>query len=117
MSHENVEIVRRLIQAFNDRDDQAVTSLLDDEAEFESLTLQTYKGKAGLLEYRRNLDEAWSERRLEADRCRPGAPERGAPLQRVGGRRRGSDLAVSQDIAIIWTLRDGRVVRGKAFRY
>lgn len=74
MSRENVEIVRRLIQAFNNRDDQAVTSLLDDEAEFESLTLQTYKGKAGLLEYRRNLDEAWSEWRLEADRFLPPPP-------------------------------------------
>jgi ketosteroid isomerase-like protein len=116
MSQENVEIVRRLIQAFNERDDQTVASLLDDEAEFESLTLQTYKGKAGLLEYRRNLDEAWSEWRLEADRFLPAGPERVVHLHRVVGRGRGSDLAVSEDIAIIWTLRGGRVVRGKAFR-
>jgi hypothetical protein len=33
----------------------------------------------------------------------------------VLGRGRGSDLAVEQDIAIVWTLRAGLVVRGKAF--
>jgi ketosteroid isomerase-like protein len=74
------------------------------------------QGKAGLLEYRRNLDEAWSEWRLEADRFLPAGPERVVHLHRVVGRGRGSDLAVSQDIAIIWTLRGGRVVRGTSFR-
>jgi hypothetical protein len=68
MSQEKLEIVRRLVEAFNDRDDEALASMLDAEIEFESLTLQTYKGSDGLTEYRRYLDDAWAEWRTEGDR-------------------------------------------------
>lgn len=115
MSQENMEIVQRLIRAFNEHDDEAIALMLAPDAEFESLTLQTYIGTAGLSEYRRNLDEAWAEWRLEADRFVPAGTERVVHLHRVRGRGRGSDLAIEQDIAIIWTLRAGEVVRGKAF--
>jgi ketosteroid isomerase-like protein len=115
MSQGNVEIVQRLIGAFNEGDDEGIASMLAPDAEFESLTLQTYRGRAGLSEYRRNLDEAWAEWRLEADRFIPAGAERVVHLHRVRGRGRGSDLAIEQDIAIIWTLRAGQVMRGKAF--
>jgi ketosteroid isomerase-like protein len=115
MSRENVEVVRRLIRAFNERDDQGIASMLAPDAEFESLTLQTYRGTTGLAEYRRNLDEAWAEWRLEADRFIPAGSELVVHLHRVRGRGRGSDIAIEQDIAIVWTLRTGHVTRGKAF--
>jgi hypothetical protein len=60
MSDENVVIVQLLIRAFKNRDDEGIASMLAPDAEFESLTLQTYTGKAGLSEYRRNLDDAWA---------------------------------------------------------
>jgi ketosteroid isomerase-like protein len=115
MSHENVEAVERLVEAFNGRDDEAVASMLAPEVEFESLTIQTYKGRAGLLDYRNNLDDAWAEWRTEADRFLPAGSERVVHLHRVVGRGRGSDIQVAQDIAILWRLKAGRVVRGKAF--
>ncbi len=115
MSEGNIEIVQRLIRAFKEHDDGRIASMLASDAEFESLTLQTYKGTGGLSEYRRNLDEAWAQWRLAADRFIPAGRERVVHLHRVHGRGRGSDLAIEQDIAIIWTLRAGQVVRGKAF--
>jgi ketosteroid isomerase-like protein len=115
MSHENVEAVERLVEAFNGRDDEAVASMLAPEVEFESLTIQTYKGRAGLLDYRNNLDDAWAEWRTEADRFLPAGSERVVHLHRVVKRGRGSDIQVAQDIAILWRLKAGRVVRGKAF--
>ena len=115
MSQENVEVVERLVGAFNDRDDETVALLLAPEVEFESLTLQTYKGRAALSDYRNNLDDAWAEWRTEADRFRPAGSEGVVHLHRVVGRGRGSDIPVAQDIAILWTLRAGKVVRGKAF--
>ena len=115
MSQRNVEVVEHLVEAFNSRDDEAVASLLAPEIEFESLTLQTYKGRAGLLDYRNNLDDAWAEWRTEADRFLPAGSECVVHLHRVVGRGRGSDIPVAQDIAILWRLRAGKIVRGKAF--
>lgn len=74
MSQENVETVRRLVEAFNSRDDGTVASLLDPKLEFESLTLQNSKGEGALAEYRRNLDDAWAVWRSEADRLLPAGP-------------------------------------------
>jgi ketosteroid isomerase-like protein len=115
MSRENVEIVERLVEAFNSRDDKAVAAMLAPEVEFESLTLQTYKGSAGLSDYRNNLDDAWAEWRTEGDRFLSAASDSVVHLHRVVGRGRGSDIPVAQAIAILWTLRAGKVVRGKAF--
>src|SRR5208282_50516 len=108
-----VEVVRRLVEAFNDHDDKALASMLDAEIEFESLTLQTYKGRAGLTEYRRNLDDAWAEWRTQGDRFLPAGPETVVHMHRVVGRGKGSDIPVSQHVAILWTLRAGKVVHGR----
>jgi ketosteroid isomerase-like protein len=115
VSQENVEIVRRLVEAFNDRDDEVLASMLDAEIEFESLTMQTYKGSDGLTGYRRNLDDAWAEWRTEGDRFLSAGSETVVHMHRVVGRGKGSDIPVAQDIAILWTLRRGKVVHGRAF--
>ena len=115
MSQENVEIVRRLVEAFNDRDDEALVSMLDVEIEFESFTLQTYRGSDGLTEYRRNLDDAWAEWRTEGDRFLSAGSETVVHMHRVVGRGKGSDIPVGQDIAIVWTLRASKVLHGRAF--
>jgi hypothetical protein len=70
MSRKNVEILRRLIDAFYRRDNEAALALLDPEIEFHSALVEkkTYHGYAGLGEYRQDLDAAWSEWRSEDDR-------------------------------------------------
>jgi ketosteroid isomerase-like protein len=115
ISEQNLEIVRRLVEAFFDRDAETVASILDDEVEFESALVEhkSYKGKAGAMEYRGDLDEAWGEWRSEGDRFLPAGSERVVHLYRIVGQGRGSGVPVAQDIAILWTLRAGRVVRGK----
>jgi hypothetical protein len=88
MSQENVEIVRRLVEAFYNRDAETVASILDAEIEFESALVEhkTYKGGEGVLEYRRDLDEAWAEWRSEGD-CFLSAGSGGvAHLYRIVGR-------------------------------
>src|SRR5271157_5179514 len=101
MSQESVEIVERLVEAFNSRDDKAVAAMLAPEVELESLTLQTYKGSAGLSDYRNNLDDAWAEWRTEGDRFLSAGSDSVVHLHRVVGRGRGSDIPVAQAIAIL----------------
>jgi len=115
MSEENIEIVQRLVEAFYDRDTETVASILDAEIEFESALVEhkTYKGMAEMLEYRRDLDDAWAEWRSEGDRFLSAGSDSVVHLYRIMGRGKGSGVPVAQDIAILWTLRAGRVVRGK----
>ena len=117
MSQENVEVVRRLVEAFWGRDTEAVVSVLDPEVEFESALAEhkTYTGLAGVVEYRRDLDDAWAEWRSEQDRFLAVGPERVLHLYRIVGRGKLGGVPVEQDIAILWTVRSGRVVRGKVF--
>jgi len=103
MSQENVEIVRRLVEAFYDRDGETAASMLDAEIEFESALVEhkTYKGMAGMLEYRRDLDDAWAEWRSDGDRFLSAGSESVVHLYRIVGRGKGSGVPVAQDIAIL----------------
>ena len=42
-----------------------------------------------------------------------GSPEEG--IYRVVGRGKGSGAPVDEEIAIVWTIRDGKVLRGKVY--
>jgi ketosteroid isomerase-like protein len=112
----NVEIVKRLVEAFYARDTQAALAILDHDMAFESpLEGKTYKGIGEFARYRHDMDEAWEEWRSEDDRFLPVDQTRVLHLYRIVGRGRGSGVPVAQDIAILWTVREGRVVHGKGY--
>jgi ketosteroid isomerase-like protein len=116
-SEDNVEIVRRLVEAFYARDTQVALSILDRDMTFESAFAEakTYKGVGEFAQYRHDVDEAWGEWRSEDDRFLRVNQARVLHLYRIVGRGRGSGVPVSQDIAILWTLGGGRVVDGKVY--
>jgi len=68
-----------------------------------------------MSEYRRDLDDAWAEWRSAGDRFLSDGSDCVVHLYQIVGRGRASGVRVAQDIAILWTLRAGRVVRGKVF--
>jgi ketosteroid isomerase-like protein len=117
MPAENVEIVRRVVDAFYQRDRDAVLALMDPEVEFHSALVEkkTYHGYAGLGQYRQDLDAAWSDWRSEDDRFLDAGQDRVLHLYRIRGVGRGSGVQVQQDIAILWRLRGGRILRGDVF--
>jgi ketosteroid isomerase-like protein len=114
---ENVETLRRLINAFYERDVESVLALTDPKVEFysELVEKKTYRGHQGIGQYRQDLDAAWSEWRSEDDRFLDAGKDQVLHLYRIVGRGRTSGVSVHQDIAILWTLRAGKVVRGKVF--
>ena len=117
MSDASVEIVKRLMEAFYARDTQTALSILDRDMTFESALVEakTYRGIGEFAQYRRDVDEAWGEWRSEEDRFVPVDQARVLHLYRIVGRGRGSGVPVAQNIAILWTLRDGRVLHGKVY--
>jgi ketosteroid isomerase-like protein len=117
MSQENVELVRRFVTAFTRRDDEAVLALADPEIEFHSdlLEQQSFRGHAGLGEYRQTLDDAWSDWRFEDNRLLDAGEGRVLQLYRAAFHGRGSGIPVELDGAILWSVKASKVVSGIGF--
>jgi ketosteroid isomerase-like protein len=109
--------MRRMIDAFNRRDSDAALALCDPEVELESALVekQVYRGHEGLLKYRRDLDDVWSDWHVENDVVLEAGPDRVLHLYRIVGRGKGSGVVIEADIAMLWTLRDGRLLHGKVY--
>jgi ketosteroid isomerase-like protein len=118
MSQENVEIVRRFTEAFNNGDVEAVLAYSHPEIEFIPLraTIQgAYRGHSGLREYfadtAENLDVLYvaiDERPTRGDRI----------VVNIGTLRirgKGSGVEVTVPTAAVFTVHDGKVARVEDF--
>jgi ketosteroid isomerase-like protein len=118
MSRENVDVVRDLMTAFSNRDAERISELMDPEAEFHSALVEKkiYRGGlAGVAQYLADLDAAWEEWRTENDRFRDAGDDRVLHLYRIIGRGKGSGVPVEQNIAILWQLRNHRLIEGRVY--
>jgi ketosteroid isomerase-like protein len=116
MSEENVEIVRRVVDAFNAGDRDRLLGFVDPDMEFRSAVEQrTYRGRDALLQYREDLDATLQEFHTEGDRFLDAGGERVVHLYRVVGRGAGSGVPVSRDVAAVWHLRDGKVLKSRIY--
>jgi ketosteroid isomerase-like protein len=114
---ESVDTVRRLIAAFNRQDYDAVLELADPEIEFHSALVekQAYSGYAGVRQYLETLDSAWSDWHTEDDRFVAAGEDQVLHLYRIVGLGKGSGVPVQQDLAALWIVRAGKVLRGEVF--
>ena len=71
MSTENVELHRRILEAFNGRDIDAMIACLDPSVEYHpvlsAIGVSVYHGHDGLRSWFGQLDDAWEELRVEAE--------------------------------------------------
>jgi ketosteroid isomerase-like protein len=116
MSQENIEIVRRATDAFNARDRERLLSLMDPEIEYRSATEQkTYRGIAGVVQYRDDVDAVMENFHTEDDRFLEVGEDRVLHLYRILGRGAGSGVPVSRHNAILWQLRNGKLLKGQVY--
>jgi ketosteroid isomerase-like protein len=116
MSQENVEIVRRAMDAFNARDRERLLSLMDPEIEYRSATEQkTYRGIAGVVQYRADVDAVMEDFHTDEDRFLEVGKDRVLHLYRILGRGAGSGVPVSRRNAILWQLRNGKLLEGQVY--
>ena len=118
MSEENVEVVRKVHEAIARRDGEALDALareyLAQDFEFASvLTGQVYKGVQRGWDLAADLLETVDYVPAIEEIIDLG--ERVVAVLRISGRGTRSGVPVSQQVAIIWTFQDERVVRGKSF--
>lgn len=118
MTSPNVQVIKAVFAAFEERDVESMLEITDPELEFlpqtNDLTGRTepYRGHDGMREYFRDMANVWDEVRLYPDEYRE---VNGSVL--VLGRVNATSPAriVAGSTGWIWHLRDGKVLYGRVY--
>ena len=118
MSASNVEVIRRLVEAFNDRDLEAMFKELQPDAELHPLRAQlegkAYRGHEGLREMLADFDEDWEFVQMDPDELRD-AGDTVVVLGRLQARGRTSGAELDVPMGFVWRLRDGKAAYAETF--
>ena len=119
MSQENVELVRRGLEAFARGDMAAVLELLTPEVDVTSDALGlsgggSYVGHDGFVRATQEAFEAFEDYRIEGEEFID-AGEDVVVLVHISGRGRGSGIPVDMRLVHVWTVRGGKGVRARTF--
>src|ERR1700676_2549899 len=118
MSPQNVEIVRRAIDAFSRGDALAFAELTTPDLEWATglgaIEGEIFRGRAGVETYFDRLSNAWDEFRFLADEYRD-LGDVAVVLGRLEGRGRGGGVPVDSPVGAVWDLRGGEIWRLRAY--
>ncbi len=118
MSQENVEIVKRLMAAFNERDVNAFAAITTPDFEWTtSMTAvegEVFRGREGIETYFERMREAWEEFRSLPSEYRD-LGERVLSIGRLEGRGLGSGVPVDTALDILFDFRGGKISRQRSF--
>jgi len=116
MSEENVEIVRRALEAWGRGDPKAVADLLDPDVEWSMPPnipeAGTYTGRDEVLRRLEEFLEAWDDLGVTVEEL-VDAGDRVVALVRYSGRGRESGIEIGgmTTDAQVWTVRNGKALR------
>jgi ketosteroid isomerase-like protein len=119
MSHENVAIMRQILDAFNSEDIERILAFAHRDIEVSippqvSAEPDVYRGHDGMRRYFQSFQHAMDEIRFEAERLW----DRGAYVVlalRLTARGRQTAILVEQRSAGVWTFRDGKVIGVRSY--
>jgi ketosteroid isomerase-like protein len=118
MSQENVEVVKRALEAFSRGDADAFAALTTPDLEWKTglgaVEGEIFRGWDGVQTYFRRLASAWDRFRFIPSELR----DRGdvvLALGRLEGQSRGGGVPVDSPVGAVWDLRDGKIWRLRAY--
>jgi ketosteroid isomerase-like protein len=118
MSQENIEIMRRAYEAANRDDvDSAVADFAPDCEYVPSgkfPTDEVYRGPEGFKRFIAWLTDAFDDVHLDTHEL-IASDDKVFVHQTNSGRGKMSGAATSWELWLVWTLREGKIVRGQAF--
>src|SRR5204862_4976381 len=119
MSQENVEIVRRALEAFTRGDIAAALVPVDPAVEIyppvEDPDMDdVYRGHEGARKYLEQWLEPWEEFQFETEELID-AGDQVVVTYRQRGRGKGSGIEIENTRAAVATMRDGKVIRGRVY--
>jgi ketosteroid isomerase-like protein len=120
MPESQLELIERLYDCFNRRDEAGLVELCNEKMEFFPVVTAEavgrdapYRGPAGLRDYLDDVAQVWEELQIN-----PSAMEQRGDCVLVRGRvyARSRELGIRDvPIAWVWEVRHGRVARGEVF--
>ena len=116
MSQENVEIVRRVFEAFRAGDTERVLEMVDPAIEWDLSRAATwperpvYRGYDDVLRFFAEWTGEWDDYEFDLEELLD-AGERVVAVIRDGGRSKTAGIKLERRHSEVWTLRDGKVVR------
>jgi len=120
MSQENVEIVKRLWNAFNRADITALGEICTEDFEFISVLTDvdaaTYRGPETWTLYFERMAETWDAWQVEDVRIFDAGGSRVVAIARLVGTGKSSGAQVEQEIGLDYTLRSGKLWRLRSYR-
>jgi ketosteroid isomerase-like protein len=121
MSQENVEVVRKAVEAFNRRDVEGVVATATPDVEWEdsmfwSEAARTYRGREGLREWMLRVVELWESLHVELEEVTEAPNDRVFYGLYLTGRGKGSGVEPPGESfwSVVW-FADGKVTRRKVF--
>src|SRR6188472_4417634 len=119
MSQENVEVIRKSLEAFQRGEFDLSTALWDAEGEWipamaGAVENNVYRGHVALRRYSDELFESFSEVRLDDIEFKD-LGDRVLVLYRLSVRGRDSGVAVDQPGGVVYQLRGGKIVHGRSY--
>ena len=115
MSHENVELARRLLDAWNRQDIEGILALTDPEAEYvnepKAVEPGTRRGHDEIVTVFRKQWEILSGALQEIDQFHDRGDDEIITEGSVSRTMPGSDARISTPLLLSWKFRDGKVIR------
>jgi len=120
MSQENVELVLRLSEANDRRDWDAIFEAYAAEIEWEDCSglwgdWGVARGHEGLRQAWRRWFEIFGDAKWQLDGQPIDAGNHVVATYRVHGRGRGSGVEVAMRLTLVWSVRDGKIARVRAY--
>jgi len=119
MAQGNVELAKRVIDAFNRRDVDAIFECVNRDVEWFPAMSVTFggglRGREGIESYVREVGDTWEEYRVVVQDFRDLADERVLALSRIEGRGAGSGGLVDAQMGQVFDFRDGRIARVRTY--
>ena len=119
MSQANVELAKRVIDAFNRRDVDGIFECVSPDVEWFPAMSVTFggglRGREGIESYVREVSDTWEEYRVVVQDLRDLADQRVLALSRIEGRGAGSGGLVDAQMGQVFDFRDGRIARVRTY--
>jgi len=118
VSEQNLDVVRRVYEAFDTRDVESLIAICDGDVEFLPITANLttggvpYRGHDGLRRYFDDVVRVWDEVRLHPDELH----DRGDTVVVLGRvHARGGGMVIDRPVGWVWRLHDGKIRHGRVF--
>jgi ketosteroid isomerase-like protein len=120
MSQENVEVVRRMAEAFSDGGLDAIAELWDPDIDWRAAEgaiddVGEMHGPVAVRRYVQDWIDTFDDFRVVVEELRDVGDDRVLAIQRLKGRAKLSGTETEIRFAVVTTVRDGKVVRGREY--